>query len=233
MKREKKKSDTYELTLGDTETKKETYGELNEEKAEGLSKRVKQLEEEKHALIKQLEAIELKKSGLSPEELSKVNILSSSETQNLRRRVQECDRVLNGKSHEESKGMYQGENGYSISTRYDLFQEKQAAKQQKFLAEKTLAINSAKEVSSTERDYLKKRKQELETTLKSRIAAIGDEWDRSDSYEFNKTVNNIVLFNEQCDGMVRELKNINRILEPSNPNSGDIGYLYKTRKRNV
>jgi hypothetical protein len=227
-----KKEKQYEFLTEGSEVKQDKFEELHSDKVKQLERQVKKLESEKKEYVKQLEQIEFKKSGLSPEDLSKINILTTNKTVELRNRIKECDRVLKGQSEEEASGKYKGESGYKITTRYDLFQEQKAAQQQKNNLERTLASSSTRNLSANEKDYLSRRKKELEEILRKRTAAVGDEWKREDSYEFNKTVHNLVKFGEDCDGLIKELKNINKLLDPENPNAGDVGYLYKTRKRN-
>jgi len=185
-----------------------------------------QLERENKELSQALQKHEDEKKGLLPEQLASKTILSDDKIQQLKRKVVECDVKLSGQTTIEESHSWG-----NLTVRNELLQDRESIKIEKIKAQKALALCQAPSINERDRDNLRKRKEELDNYLKQRMAAIGDEWDRQNSYEFNRTVLNRLAYDEECSTLETELKNINRILEPNNPHSDNLGYISPKRTR--
>ena len=153
--------------------------------------------------------------------------MSQDQVEYIKRKIINCDNILSGQIKLESS-----HDWGNLVSRNDLVEDREAVKIEKIKSQRILAACQQPNINERDRDKLKDRKEEIEVYLKKRLSAIGDEWERKDTYEFNKTVLNRVKYEEDCGTMELELKNINKILSPEDKQAGNLGYLYSRTRRN-
>jgi hypothetical protein len=210
-----------------SEINRDISKEVTTSAVDSNSIKIQQLEQEKAELQRTLEKYEDEKKGISTEQLAKRTILTPKQVEELKLRISSCDKVLSGQNQVVST-----HDWGTLVNRNDMVEDREEVKKDKLKAQRILAQGKQPELSERDVVGLKKRKEELDTYLKQRMSAVGDEWDRTDPYEFNKTILNKVKYEEECGTMETELKNINKILNPEDPMAGNLGYLNPKTRRN-
>ena len=206
----------FEVNVGSSDTAV-VYDDRTKEEVE---RTVQGLEKENLRLKKQLEDIDYDKKNLSSERLQKIRIASPAELQELRNKLKICESELT--NNVEILAKYKAG---MVVKRNDRIVDKSDVARRMGRIHAALMDSTPTVLSENERDRLYRRKKELEQKLKPMRVSQDDQWNTRDSYTFSDTVNKIVDYQRYNSRYEVELRNINRLLEPDNPLSGNLGYL--------
>ena len=223
-----RKSENFEMVTGSVNKQEST---LSQEAYLELQQKLECLESEKKALQKVVEQNDMKDRKLDSATLQRINVASLEDVDKLEKKIEQCKRELSGTRETMAGGDIA--SGLTVENRYDKLEDKVAIKIKMLKAQKLLNASKPVDLSDKDKDTLKQRKQELDSTLTDRKSTIGDEWNTKDRYEFARTVQRLSKYNEECARLENELKNINKLLNPNDPMAANLGYLNKKRNRNV
>lgn len=208
--------------------KSQTYTSLNEETNQVMQMRIEVLERDKKALQLELEDGITKNKGLDSDTLQRRIIISKTEDIKLRKKIEQCKKELSNERQMMAGGdLIPGK--LWVENRYDKISDKTEVKKRMIRAQRALHRNSPIVLSSKEKDELMLRKKDLDSELIKRKAGIGDEWDQKRGHNFDKTVKNLTSYLEECAMKEKELRNINILLDPDNPDANSLQYLNKDR----
>lgn len=205
---------------------------LNDKELIRSKHELEQMRREKERLQNELNTLNEKSTEInavsSTIDINKIktgNIITTQKRESLEREIREYESML--KNKETTLGTSSGNMGGSAEcfVRNDKI-DKSTVYQKMVRAKRMLSEGTHRKLSSADENKLNRRKKEIEDTLRPTYPSLSD-CNSSDNAKTDEIAHYLLKHGEKYGAIIQELKNINKILDPSNPNAGRLTYLRK------